>query len=203
MITVAITSIPMRKQMLSKAIESVLAQTEPASAISIAIDHVGEGAGKTRNRALQAANTEWTAFLDDDDYLYPHHLDRLLQTANETGADLVYPWFDVIGSSDPLGWEGKEFDPDILLNYQNYIPVTYLVRTELAKSVGGFPICETERWPYPECEDWGFLQDLVRADAKIVHLPERTWAWVHHGWGRPGVPGNTSGRPDRWVQLTP
>lgn len=196
-VTVAIPSIPPRHEKLQVAIASVLIQTHPACAISVAIDTDGNGAWDTRNRALNAVQTEWVAFLDDDDVLKPQHLERLIAHANETNADLVYPWFDIQGNPDPLHREGLPFDAEVLRN-ANYIPVTYLVRTELAKSVGGFPEPGTKEWPHEYCEDWGFLLKLLDAGAKFEHLNERTWLWVHHGWGTPDSPGNTSGLPSRW-----
>lgn len=199
MITVAIPSIVPRHEKLQVAIASVLIQTYPAAAISVAIDKDGDGAWKTRNRALNAVQTEWTAFLDDDDILMPHHLERLIATANDTHADLVYPWFEIRGNPDPLQREGMPFDAEVLRT-GNYIPVTYLVRTELAKSVGGFPEPGSKEWPYDEAEDWGFLLKLLDAGAKFEHLNERTWIWQHWGWGTPAQPGNTSGRADRWKE---
>lgn len=91
----------------------------------------------------------------------------------------MYPWFDVHGGTDPLAaHEGLPFDPgELRLN--NYVPVTTLVRTDLAHAVGGFP--------QQQQVDWGFLIRLLDAGATFVHLAERTWCWRH--WS-----GNTSGR---------
>lgn len=194
MTTVAVVTptIPTRSTLLVEALASVAAQTRPPDAISVAIDLHHEGAAATRNRALAAVDTDWVAFLDDDDLLEPVHLERVLDHAEETGADLVYPWFTVDGGTDPLGMEGQPFDPDALRR-ANYIPVTYLVRTKLIKAVGGFP---GPGWQddlgiqlQPDvatCEDWAALLRMVDAGAVVVHLPERTWVWRH--WG-----GNTGG----------
>ncbi len=195
-VTVCIPSIPPRRDLLTRALASVAAQTVAPDAIAIAHDLTGEGAAQTRNRALHMATTEWVAFLDDDDEFYPEHLDLLIAHQAETGADLVYPWMDIIGwdehdfnDRDPLGMFNKPFDL-AELDVRNWIPVTYLVRRELAMDVGGFPHLESERWPMDNCEDWGFLRDLRDAGATFAHLPERTWAW--HWNGR-----NTSGKPWR------
>lgn len=186
-VTVAIPSVPPRSADLVRAITSVTAQTLPADAISVAIDTLCEGEATTRNRALAAAQTEFTAFLDDDDIFLPEHLSVLVSHQKETNADLCYPWFDVAGGTDPCGWFGREFDPEAL-RANNYIPVTYLVRTELAKSVGGFP--EPDDGPYPSrtaCVDWAFLLKLLDAGATFSHVPVKTWIWSHHR-------ANTSGR---------
>lgn len=191
-VTVVTPSIPTRAHLLVEALRSVADQTRLPDAISVAIDHHHNGAAATRNRALAPVTTDWIAFLDDDDLLDPHHLERLLAHAEETGADLVYPWFTVDGGTDPLGVEGRPFDPEALRR-ANYIPITYLVRTKVIQGVGGFP---GPGWhddlgiqlqpDVATCEDWAALLRMVDAGAVVVHLPERTWIWRH--WG-----GNTGG----------
>ncbi|WP_018502972.1 glycosyltransferase family 2 protein [Parafrankia discariae] len=184
-VTAIIPSIPPRAGMLVRAVASVTAQTAPPAALSIAIDTQREGAPATRDRALRAARTTWVATLDDDDEWMPQHLERLLDCAEETGADFVYSWYQLEPPGrDPLPHFGKPFDP------ANPILTTIvtLVRTELAQQVGYLKCTPDEVFMQ---EDWMFVLGCVAAGAKIVHLPEHTWTWHHHG-------GNTSGRPDRW-----
>lgn len=191
-VTAVIPTIPPRADLLCKAVASAAPQVD---AISIAVDSEHQGAPATRTRALRAAQTEWVAFLDDDDEWLSWHVERLLATARESGADYVFSYFTIraYGGNlrddlDPLGNFGRVFDP--VTPHQTTI--TTLVRTELAQSVGfreppeGLFI-EGQR----HGEDFQFTLDCVAAGAKIVHLPERTWIWNHHG-------ANTSGRPDRW-----
>lgn len=184
-ITVAIPSIPPRRSLLRQAIGSVLGQTRPADAISVAIDHHREGSAVTRNRALAAVQTPWCAFLDDDDQLKPNHLQRLLETADSTGADVVYPWPEMHGSGDPRPDRfGVPFDAEELRR-GSYIPVTSLVRTELAQRVG------FHYRPGSPYDDHAFYLGMLELGARFHHLPERTWIWNVLGQ-------NTSGRPDRW-----
>lgn len=206
-VTVVIPTIAPRAKRLNVALESIDMQDVKVANVIISEDTTHAGAAPTRNNGLNAVTTEWVAFLDDDDYFYPQHIANLLQHARATEADLVYPWFDVIGGTDPLAVPvngqlrsplGVEFGPEQqnhLMTVGNFIPVTTLVKTELAQSVGGFPDVNSEEWPNPECEDWGFLQRLIKKGAKFSHLPERTWAWVH--WND-GTHGNTSGLGSRW-----
>ena len=47
------------------------------------------GAGYTRNRALDAAQGEWIAVLDADDWYAPHRLERLVAFAEDWAVDVV------------------------------------------------------------------------------------------------------------------
>lgn len=185
MTTVAacVPSIPPRADRLAVALASVTAQTRPVDQISVAIDHEHLGAAATRNRAFAAVDCEWTAFLDDDDVWRPLHIEALLRCAENFHADLVFPWFDVQGGTDPFPQkEGVPFD-EATLRLSPYIPVTVLVRTDLVRAVGAFPDVPGE--------DHGLWLRLLYAGAKFVHLPERTWVWNHHS-------SNTSGLATRW-----
>jgi glycosyltransferase involved in cell wall biosynthesis len=197
-ITVVVCAIPIRGEMLPRALASASVQTFKPAAITVSYDLERHGAAINRQRALAMVQTEWTAFLDDDDWFYPNHLERLVACQHESGADLVFPWFDVVGGIDPFPQhEGRSYD----VNDPHQFPITYLVRTDLVREVGGFAEIP-EGAVHPDGmragEDWDLQLRLGAAGAKIVHLPERTWAWRHHGYGVPGTPGNTSGLPTRW-----
>lgn len=187
-VTVVIPTIPPRRMMLERAVDSVRRQTlQPARTI-IRVDHRKRGAGPTRTNGLRAVQTEWVAFLDDDDWFYPQHLQRLMETAHATGADLVYPWFDVISGTDPFPqFEGKPWDPE----NPHLFPICFLVRTEIAQQAEFPPAPTGETSPHWGGDDWPFLCKIFELGAKVVHLNERTWAYNHHG-------ANTSGLPARW-----
>lgn len=181
MITVVIPTIPGRYEQLQRAVASVGAQTLPPSGgVRLQLDADREGAAATRNRALEQVETEFVAFLDDDDVLKPNHLRACARHARLTGADVVYPGYDAIGD-DPVNCFGLPFNPTLLVR-RNYIPVTTLCRTELVKAAGGFQ-------PHPDengdpCEDWGLWLALLKTGAKFSHLPQRTWVWNVHGGTR-------------------
>lgn len=181
-VTLVVPTIPPRRKLLTRALDSVWNQKRPFSDVFVVADLDGRGAGPTRTRGMRQVNTKWTAFLDDDDELYPNHLDVLIHHALDADADLVYPWFDVQGGSDPFPqFEGREFDPA----EPNMFPVTVLARTELLNESHGFPLAGVEG------DDWPLWLELVSMGARIVHVPVRTWRWHHHQ-------GNTSGRPEWW-----
>lgn len=201
---VAIPSIPSRKQQLARTMGSVLGQTRYPDQISVAVDTQRQGAAPTRNRAWQALKTDWVAFVDDDDEMWPNHLLKCLTHAEEKNADMVFPWFQISKhgkptNDDPLGQRGIEdrLIPE-KLRHANFIPVTVVIKRELLEEVGGFPIPMSLDWPMRDCEDWGCWLRVLNAGGKISHLNEITWTWHHWGYGKKGVPGNTSGQSDRW-----
>lgn len=192
-VSVIIPHIPIRSNKLVRAVKSAALQTQRPTDIIVAIDVQRQGSAVTRNRALNRADTHWVAFLDDDDYLYPDHLDVLLKHAEVTKADVVYPGCHVIDKDNrPIpvqeewGRFGQLFDVD-LLRQKSYIPVTSLVRTSLAqRALFGRPFGVDTVY-----DDWGFYLRLLDAGARFEHVKEITWCWSHHGQ-------NTSGQATRW-----
>lgn len=185
-ITVVIPSIPPRAELLrERALRSVFAQNLAPDSVIVELDRHHTGAGRTRNRALAKVHSEWVAFLDDDDELYPHHLETLLNHAKTTGADVVWPWYDPAGlfTGDPLPHRGRQWDPED----PHTFPITALVRTSFAQRTK-FPDPVSDAF---SGEDWFFWIDLSKMGAKFSHTPEITWAWYFHG-------NNTSGSPARW-----
>lgn len=190
-VTICIPSISIRRAKLVTAVESVLRQTHPVSAISVAIDTEHSGAWETRNRALRTSETTWTGFLDDDDELLPHHVKRLLRLAEQHEADIVWGWFEVVGGSDPFPeHRGRQYRPDD----PHCVPITYLAKTELLRAAvlecGGFQNDDrgTGVW---EIQDEPVFTAMHRLGGKSFAADEVTWIWHHHG-------RNTSGLPDRW-----
>jgi glycosyltransferase involved in cell wall biosynthesis len=174
--------------MLERAVQSAQAQMLKPARILVHVDKDGAGAAANRNAALDAVETEWVAWLDDDDALYPQHLKQCARAARLNNADVVYPGYDAIGGDDPVNCFGIPFDGQ-LLERRNFIPVTVLARTEAVRTAGGFQ-------PHPDehgdpCEDWGLWLAMHRLGANFYHLPQRTWRWNLAG-------GSTRGRPDRW-----
>jgi glycosyltransferase involved in cell wall biosynthesis len=195
LVTFVIPTIKARKMFLRRAVNSIIAQDLkglPEPAVEIGLDRERDGAAVTRNRLLDKVRTPWVAFLDDDDFLLPDHLVSLLDAAEEHDASVVYPMCRVIGA------EGEELDlSSILRSGQpfsadelhkcNYIPVTSLVRTELAlRARFGPPDHATDSGE--QFEDYGFyLRLLDKHNAKFYHLPKTTWVWHHHARQTAGV----------------
>lgn len=186
MITLIIPTIPPRADLLRRMLRSVAAQTVLPSHIIIELDAERTGSAATRNRALEKVITPLVAWADDDDELEPNHLELLLRGMRETGADVVYPWYTVVGGTDPRPDRfGVPFDADELRR-GSYITVNSLVRTGLAKQA------RFDFDPVTGLDDHVFYLRLLELGAIFHHVPERTFLWHH--WA-----GNTSGRPTRWV----
>lgn len=194
-VTVVVPTIPPRTAMLHRALQSITTQTLLPAAVIVEFDHNRTGAAVTRQRALARVDTEFVAFLDDDDEFMPDHLAVLRQAIDDHNADYTYSYYMVKDPSgqeradiDPLLHFGRPFDPE----RPHQTTIVTLVRTKLAQHVGFHEppdgaLIDGQRYG----EDFGFTVGCVREGARIVHVPQRTWWWHHHR-------GNTSGRPDRW-----
>jgi len=192
-ITVAIPAIPPRvTTLLTHAVESVKQQTlQPTGGISCVLDIMREGAAVTRQRALNSVETEWVAYLDDDDQWYPHHLQTLWNLAMDTGASYVWSWFD--GNNPFPGHRGRQMN----LDEPHHTTMGIMVKTWLSKQAGFLP--HPEAPPEWAGEDWYHQLQCIeltksyfgdKAASHFAGTPEVTWTYRMHG-------RNTSGRP-RW-----
>lgn len=190
-ITVVVTTIAPRRNLLQRALESVWRQTLQPDAVVIAQDNDRRGAPYNRQNGTDCVATEFVAYLDDDDELYPDHLMALRSELRST-ADLIYPWFDVYGGADPFpAHEGKEWD-------YIQVPVTFLARTAAIRAAGGWTNfgrwdesdAGTDRQGHRAGEDYQLVLRMVELGSGIQHLNRRTWRWYHNT-------GNTSGLPSR------
>lgn len=209
-IAVCIATIPPREALLERALTSVQMQTTRPDEIIVEVDEEATGAGPTRNRAWQRATSEWVAILDDDDEFMPEHLTVCLRTAKRERADLVYPWFKLLGwdqatkqRPDPLAVPlmgqlrhplGVPFrrEQELHLRKHAFIPATIFVKREFLEKVGGYPAPDTEEWhQYNGCEDWALLIRLLDAGAKFAHAPHRTWNCYTGDHSTAGAPWKT------------
>jgi glycosyltransferase involved in cell wall biosynthesis len=205
-VTVVIPTIPPREHLLDRAVASVQAQTRKADTVMVSLDAEGLGAGPNRNRAWKLATTDYVAFLDDDDEFLPNHLALCMSAAKATGADVIYPWFELVGwdeatpeRPDPLATMhnrqlvhplGVSFGAEQARHLRNHawIPATIVIRRTMLEKVGGYPAPNTPEWhEYNGCEDWVLLLRALDAGAKFHHVPYRTWR-CHHGNGTAGRP---------------
>lgn len=165
-VTFITPSLPGRSDLLARAIQCVADQSVLPKDHLIALDlHRSDKPAALRNKLVEKVDTEWVAFLDDDDELEPYHLAYLM--AASQGADVVYPYSTIRGRND-ISFN-RPFDADVLRR-GNYIPVTTLVKTETFRKVGGFPL----DW---EPEDWHLWLNILDAGGVFVNVPVRTWVY--------------------------
>jgi glycosyltransferase involved in cell wall biosynthesis len=196
-VTVCIPTITGREHDLRRAQRSAWAQevADPMwdrYEVTSLRDTEGRGPAHVRNLMVAYSGTsDWIAFLDDDDYLLPHHIATLTALQEETDADVVWPWFRVEGGTDPFPEnQGRQWDR----TNPHIIPITTLVRRSAFLDVGGFDE-DTAAQPDPNDptrtvagEDWRLWLALSAAGAKFAHTPEITWVWRHHGSNTSGLP---------------
>lgn len=198
-IAVVIPTIEPRSHLLAKALASVESQTYVPAQVIVQEDTEREGAAVTRTKGLMRSECSWTAFLDDDDQLYPRHLENLYREATTGRWDVLYSGCEVIdqdGRVVPLqedwGRFGLDFDAGQLRDH-SWLGIYSLVNTDMAQSVGGFT--------YPSgsgYEDWGFYLKMLEAGARFVHVPIQSYIWNHvPNTNNTGL-GNTSGKTEGW-----
>lgn len=202
-ITVVTPTIPGRSQLLMRSQRSAVRQTLPPAALSVAVDVESQGAAMTRQRALEAVRTPWVAFLDDDDIFMPEHLETLYAHAMNTGADMVYSWFNMMGGADPFppGHRMNEFDPENPIE----TTITTLCKTDAAQAVGFHALDRGH--DANSGEDYAMVLGLVSIGAIIRNVNagvtresdvKRTWHYVVHGGNSSGLP--TKGDALAWNQ---
>ena len=195
-ITVCTAHIPPRRELLNRAVNSVMRQTLLPENHLISVDYARRGGPGTLDAAVYGAQTKWIAILDDDDEFLPDHLATLYSVALETDADLVFSHFRYTSTGDGGHLERFRGVPFDNANPRQTTNV-FLVKTDLAIEVGGFSGgfdtmgFERDNAGNRIGYDFHFVKKLAAIDAKIVHTPEVTWIYhVEHG--------STLGMPNRW-----
>ena len=146
-------------------LDDLVAEFEPYLSINYVRHPEPRGRSVALNRGLEEAKGRWITYLDDDDIIYPIHLDVLAHSLEETGfrvayADvnkvlcLVAPDRYAVVAREPFGF--FEFDPDQLL-LANRLPIQSVVHAaECIPSVGAFDES------LDVLEDWDFMIRLSR-----------------------------------------
>ena len=154
-----------KQETLKRAVDSVLAQTRPASEIIIVDNNSTDlsrdlaqqlsrehdtvsytnaheqGVAHARNRGLFIATSNYVACLDADDEIKPDFLKICCAELDKpNGADLAYTGLEVVkedGSTSLSEWPGP-YDPVAFYNERNQVPTCCVFRTKIALRLGGF-----------------------------------------------------------------
>ncbi len=187
---------------LRQAIGSVLAQTypdwelvcvndgSPARHIRLVLDELAasdsrlivihckqnRGVSAATNIGLKAAQGDYTAFMDHDDFLEPHALFRFAAAILQDRPDMLY-------SDEAITGEDIDDLPLVttrpVFSYDHYLGHPYFVhliaaRTELVKQVGGLD--ETMNIS----QDVDFNLRLIEVCRTICHVPDVLYRWRTH-----------------------
>jgi len=129
-LTVITPTVPGREHLL----EECMASCAAAGLFQlVGVDRERQGPAVVRNALVEAVQTPWVVFLDDDDLIYSNYADVV--APHFDSSDMVYTGWDLEGAEDP---QPMPLDP-FLLWWRNTIPVTACVRTDVFRAVGGFP----------------------------------------------------------------
>jgi glycosyltransferase involved in cell wall biosynthesis len=157
-ISVITATISGRENLLQRAIASVQAQHYAPIEHLIMLDQNRIGGAKIKNILAARAIGDWLVFLDDDDELFPEHLQKLIFHAADY--DVIYSY-----SSGNTRYNLPFTENGLLVD--SIVSHTAIVRKSLFLNVGGFP----EENGY----DWEFWKRALRLGARFKCIPEATW----------------------------
>lgn len=165
-VTVITPSLPERAGLLAECITSVAAQTFAPAAHLIGVDHTHDGPARVRNRLLAATDTEWVAFVDDDDLLDAHHLETL---TSAPVADVIIPFCRFDGPPIPTRYVNQPYDRGALADH-GIFPITVLARRQAILAAGCFD-------PVNRYEDWSLWNRMADNGATFTVVPTVTWTY--------------------------
>lgn len=178
-VTVITPTIDGRFDVLHEAMESVRRQTLVGVQHSILQDTHGDGPARLRNAMLDSCETQYVAFLDDDDLLDPDHLESLLAVLEREEASVAYSFCRV----EPAGAIVVPRPSDSrqvwrLMNAgRNVIPVTVLAKRSAILAGQGF-------WAADRYEDYSLWMRLKTLGHSFARLERETWTYRISPTGR-------------------
>ncbi|MEP0315252.1 MAG: glycosyltransferase family 2 protein [Hyphomonas sp.] len=203
---------------LASAIQSVLTQTTPALELILVDDGSSDrsveiaqaiaekdarlkvfsgtrygGPAPVRNHALNQAKGDWIAIVDSDDLIRPDRLQRMLNAAEDTGADILIDNLAVFQSDGPANiftmFEGDLRDRPARIMESEYIKANMLYgrgsKLGYAKPLIRFSALEAHSLRYNETmrigEDYDLIVRLLSTGARMMSIPDVMYFYRKHG----------------------
>lgn len=174
---------------VADAIESALSQTVKCEVIVIndgSTDHtaniikdypvkivhqINKGLSSARNTGIMNATSEYVLPLDADDMLNENCVEKLLQVAKVTQADIVSPSFKEFGTRNGLVilMPSPSLEDFKIANRIGYCS---LIRRSVLREVGGYS--PKMVWGY---EDYALWIDLLKRGKKLVTVQDVLWLY--------------------------
>lgn len=135
-----------------------------------------KGISENTNAALELARGHYIGLLDHDDFLAPDAIFEVVTAVNEYDADAVYTDEDKT-TIDAGRFFEPHFKPDFdldLLRSNNYICHFFVVKSDIAKNIGGF------RSEFDGSQDYDFIFRCLEVSKVIRHIPKMLYHWRVH-----------------------
>lgn len=110
------------------------------------------GPAAARNTGIRKAQGEYLIFLDSDNRLKPHFIDKMFAVQQEYKRDIIHGRAEFFGDTTEARFHTGHFDINKVIA-QNYIDICCLIRREVMEKTGGF---DDERL-IMGFEDWEFF----------------------------------------------
>ncbi|MFN6481640.1 MULTISPECIES: glycosyltransferase family 2 protein [unclassified Nostoc] len=99
--------------------------------LKVIVNQQNLGAAAARNRAFRAAQGEWIAVLDSDDWYAPERLSKLVSLANEMNADMIADDIYLIKDGETSPWSTLIEESGERIDKILQIDIVYFVETDV------------------------------------------------------------------------
>ncbi|WP_392533148.1 glycosyltransferase family 2 protein [Nostoc sp. C117] len=104
--------------------------------LKVIVNEQNLGAAGARNRALRAAQGEWIAVLDSDDWYAPERLEKLVSLANEKNADMIADDLYLINDGETSPWGTLIQESGENIDKIRQIDIVYFVESDIFAEPG-------------------------------------------------------------------
>lgn len=135
------------------------------------IRQVNKGLASARNTGIMNAETDYILFLDADDILLEGAVEKIMQVARDTDADIIASSFKTFGTSNEtvILMQNPTIEDFKIANRIGYCAA---VKRSALLEVGGYSPRMT--WGY---EDYALWFDLLKRGKNLVTIPEVLWLY--------------------------